>query len=74
MFNFYKGEVRGSVSNVPIHWFIMAKTSLEAENKLFEYWDKRLSRKHGELTFISITTISPSEYYGIKRASNTHFI
>ena len=67
MFQFFRGEIEGSIITDNFTCYIMARSALEAENKLIEYYETNLIREYGEMMFINVVSIDASEYYGFKK-------
>lgn len=84
MWNFYKCEIIGSISNEIFTCYLAEKdieenndktfSILKAENKAIQYFDNELSRTFGDLESISIVIISAEEYYGAKKSISAIFI
>ena len=53
MYSFYIGEITGSTNKI-FSCYIIAKSDLEAENKLIQYFDNHLMRSHGDIEKINI--------------------
>ena len=75
MYSFYVGEISGSINPDKIFTcYIIAKSNLDAENKLVQYFDNNLMSTMGEIVKISIINIETEEYYGSKKSRTSIFI
>ena len=82
---FYRCEIKGSISkpificyteayyNPNLNKF-KAEADMEVENKIYQYFDEKLSRIYGDIESVNIIDISPQEYYGMKKSNTAIFI
>lgn len=70
MIKFYRGEVTTSLGHT-FTCYIKGINSTSAENHLMSYYEDNCSRELGGIESVSIISINPSEYYGIKKISKS---